>query len=688
MKKITHYLFPAFVFILLVFLCSCGKSSENDPIILEKTPEQLNRIYDDIDFSILTSELEQSFKVDNCFSADGNHDDIHELYFGGSLDNDDYPFSPVLVCENADSHKMVVYAHFGAAGNTSVHNTESGDVILEQGYYTSGITDISFRKWEINGWVDGFAMYVGSENYDDNYDVVSYECEEAQINGVSYRSKEDFDSQMNQLGFIAPVDVTFPLKSNYYINSDLSQIVSGYITHLNNDTNHSVFSGDFDRDGEQEYLIVIYNYLSHWLDNLQCGETEPEVIEEYMRNFLFDTQTGVLLDNVNNDVYFRTFDLGFSVCSESPDISMDSGILRIYDGNTIVFRKYCVPSCETLNGGELTSNMELTCSRLLKTYEDSGCSDVKIKLCDIALVPGDEIVCVYTCDGINMVDIYVIYDGFCERIFHDDDYSGNSVFLTNVNERNYLFTYSQEMLQSYFQEYAYKLIYFDEYGCKRTEKEDAIFLDSDGISKRDQAFFDTVNNYLSYSTVCCDQYELTGYSTMNASETNYLDNSGSSYISIINCDTSKSGIVHVKKTWLNFRSGPSTEYSRILIDKKDKKSYVKQANGSIVTILDVENTSEAKNPIWVKIQIKYKGKVLTGYSSQTYIDLPSITHISDNEAMKIELNTNCDNIEWTSSDPAIASIDEYGNLTGWSKGLVLITASSGNVKDSCLIAVD
>lgn len=165
---------------------------------------------------------------------------------------------------------------------------------------------------------------------------------------------------------------------------------------------------------------------------------------------------------------------------------------------------------------------------------------------------------------------------------------------------------------------------------------------------------------------------------------------GEDYLGISNCNTSKTGTVRVSGDWLNLRSGPSTDYNRVLVDQRDRKSYVKQINGSIVTITGTTNTKDKENPIWLTIQIIYEGKRLAGYSSQRYIDIPDITSISVGELFTVEAKSSEQDLRWECNDTSTAHIDpDTGVLEGLRPGMVLVTVNSpSGLSDSCLIRID
>ena len=60
----------------------------------------------------------------------------------------------------------------------------------------------------------------------------------------------------------------------------------------------------------------------------------------------------------------------------------------------------------------------------------------------------------------------------------------------------------------------------------------------------------------------------------------------------------------------------------MLTNPEDPDSFVRQALGSPVTILETIETNDEENPVWVKIRILYQDTEIIGYSSKTYIRIP------------------------------------------------------------------
>ena len=75
-------------------------------------------------------------------------------------------------------------------------------------------------------------------------------------------------------------------------------------------------------------------------------------------------------------------------------------------------------------------------------------------------------------------------------------------------------------------------------------------------------------------------------------------------------------------SWLNLRQGPGTNYPQVLMDESDPNSFIKQALGAPVTVLETVETGDVANPVWVKVRISYGDREYVGYSSKSYIRIP------------------------------------------------------------------
>lgn len=75
----------------------------------------------------------------------------------------------------------------------------------------------------------------------------------------------------------------------------------------------------------------------------------------------------------------------------------------------------------------------------------------------------------------------------------------------------------------------------------------------------------------------------------------------------------------------------------------------------------------------------------------TAISIDATANVNVGESITVNAmltpNNATTNISWSSDDEAIATVDENGNITGISEGTTIITATAGNVSDTCVVYV-
>ena len=331
------------------------------------------------------------------------------------------------------------------------------------------------------------------------------------------------------------------------------------------------------------------------------------------------------------------------------------------------------------------------CNDVIRSFELFGYSDIKVKLADLGGAEGNEAIFYYRNNDTHVVDIYGKKDGTFQSVYSvaADD---TSVFLVNRGGEKFLLAYTQTLDDNYTQRYTYKLFKFNsDYSLVDIGEDNlTVKANAQGGGSAGADFFSVLNGYLSEAEVCYDPFSLTGYSSMQPGSDSMQTNS--KYLRITNCSTNKTGIVKMKKdtSWLNLREGPSRAYDPVLINPRDKESYVKQTQNSLVTVIVPENTTDADYPVWYKIRITYNNYTLEGYSAQNYINVENITKLPVGSTFTVEAETNDTGITWCSSDPAIASVDpDTGVITGKKRGVVLISVGTDSgLSDSCLVMIE
>lgn len=122
---------------------------------------------------------------------------------------------------------------------------------------------------------------------------------------------------------------------------------------------------------------------------------------------------------------------------------------------------------------------------------------------------------------------------------------------------------------------------------------------------------------------------------------------------------------------VNMRKGPSTEYPTVItLDMGDKVTVTKG-----VMTKAAFGTRWLSNPYWYKVSVTKNGKKYKGYVAATFVNLNKEYNVIKNTKIKlpVTLKTN-EKIYYMSDNPAIATVDDAGYITGKSDGAVVIRA--------------
>lgn len=463
---------------------------------------------------------------------------------------------------------------------------------------------------------------------------------------------------------------------------ELSARYAAHLDELGSDVTGAYF-GDFDGDGLDESILLAADLLDAWLED--AAGTDEQLAA--CRKLIGKTVCMYLDPDGNQTLAVHSFCLPEGQTAVK-DALWDNGMVQLLQNDGRVVR-FIVGSY----GDYHTDTVVLR--RIFASFrdylEDLGYTDVRLRLADVSSAPGRELVCCYSNGNSYSVVVYAIVNGRLHPLYHKQGMDG-AVYLVTYQGADYLLDYSQKLSDTYAQTYSYSLFRFTESYIMEIQDADSLRVEANqGGGSVGSSFFDRFNGYLNSSAVCYDPYSLMGYAVMQETGWEDLGEPEGLYLRISNCGTNKTGVITLQddNSFLNFRSGPSTDYSRVLINDNDPESYVKQVQGSPVTVIMPYNTGDSQNPIWLKIRINYQDQVLEGYSSQRYIRIHGIRYLSAGESFQITADTNDTGLRWYCSDTSVASIDDNGTLTGIQPGLVLVTViSDSGLEDSCLIMID
>lgn len=130
---------------------------------------------------------------------------------------------------------------------------------------------------------------------------------------------------------------------------------------------------------------------------------------------------------------------------------------------------------------------------------------------------------------------------------------------------------------------------------------------------------------------------------------------------------------------VNVRKGPATSYDAVGVLPKNQA----------VTVTEVSNTDIEygvrwlSNPYWYKVSFVKDGKKYTGYVSAAYVNLKSEYTIAKTGRLKLPttLKTS-EEVYYLSDNPAIATVDDAGNVKGIGAGTVTIHGFTAAGKSS------
>ena len=590
-------------------------------------------------------------------------------------------------------------------GTAEIKLSEKYGVVLERGesQRNGGEEKIAYYKWTNGGW-----EYLMSN-----------------------------DDKVKDLG-LSPFNNSDYNYGSVYFKARNNREFYEYYTDRNNDVDggYSAYCdeliGDYDGDGRTEYVHVYNGFLNEWIAEATFETVGSEHAFRTCKSE--DFSAVVYFDFGDTESLIHILSLDGKVANyDAVSVDLENGLMRIgyYADETAEHSAgynenyFAIAEADEYrefydyNDDEEYAIVSKLRNAYLNALYYQGNTDVRYRMRNLSSAKGTEMICV-TNNPNEMeygFEINVFYKGRVVKIFDGNRYNlpvngyytcfqSFYVYPTGNDVVN-LLCYAQDYY-NYNIRYAYGLLSFDEKYNPIMNGVEAVSVDlnSDGESTNNNGqgttaedmFFDSFNECLKTSIICVDPYELTGYAMMNTEAAitpidifseGSISYGNEKYLSISNCNTSKSGVVKVSSAWLNLRQGPSTDYSRVYINPNDKKSYIKQYKGSTVTVLDTVNTGDSKNPIWVLIQTNYGGMVFQGYSSQKYITL-DVKHISVGQSFDIDADTNDWGLSWTVNDKSVATIDAAsGVITGEKAGLVMVTVTSkSGLTDTCLIMVD
>ncbi len=445
-----------------------------------------------------------------------------------------------------------------------------------------------------------YIPYVDTIRIDTNYSIAGETVDEAA-----------YTKHTEDLG-LAQVETTGKdFVSNSFDIAHKNELLEGIKNHFNGiDGFEGFFTQDIDNDGENESVFIFSDILGGW--NI---DKSKESFSYGNADDFSDRTVFLVCDDVENK---------FNVTAISMHCSYnDLGYIEMSCSNGL----FCNgENFALLPAGTVSAQAEKNCgleelADLLRMY---GWSNIIIKQADISDLEGNEYICILENESAKRnLFVYSITDGVI-TILYQAYLDDMAIYTSTIDNKLYLVTYSQKISNyssSAFANY-YEYVIFRPTGITEHDIYDteiAYYNDTITDATPVSEFFKKFNLYARKISPCYDPYRVTGKTWLIESEGTYVENPAT----IEETYPVDSGYVNIKDatSWLNLRTGPGTNYPVILTDPYDPDSYVRQAKGAPVTVLETIETNDTKNPIWVKIRIVYGSEVLEGYSSKTYIKL-------------------------------------------------------------------
>jgi hypothetical protein len=377
-----------------------------------------------------------------------------------------------------------------------------------------------------------------------------------------------------------------------------------------------MFTGDVDGDGLEETGFLLPGFMDDWLKPYFTNDSGYDGLNSWLVTSQFnyhEERTGFLLVDPSDTQVSVT-----AVCA--------LGDLRSSD-KALTYNNHIL-SCGTARcylpkpGQELLTYAD----GLTLFMEGDGYHDSFFKQADLSDMVGTEMVCMSQLTRSNNdwhTLIFAMRDGLPVP-FYWNSFRNNSCFISTYEEKPALLTYSQAFrnYDDYWTNYSFQLVRFDENGApQELDAQHISYTKAQEDGTEVAAFFAKLQPYLEKLTVLYDPFRISGNQWISPEQ---ADAGQPPQEEKTETQEPTLGFVQVEseESWLHLRTGPGVNYTKVLTNPEDPDSFVRQALGSPVTILETIETNDEENPVWVKIRILYQDTEIIGYSSKTYIRIP------------------------------------------------------------------
>jgi len=620
---------------LAVLLGGCGKTAEapaaenketepTAPIQQEMPQAELNTALRQTELQLIAATLETESQYNMLFSPASPHTAICADLDGDGRDELIGTLHALIFDPDDRSRIGATFTQSGV----EYYTDKDGNLYWEDSIGDFFTETVDGKELEFSGGLITYHSYTGGPTIKTRNCVAYLEDKEVLRQSVTIGSQEytweEGQKKLEDMGLTevttTPGDFTVATYDTVYTASLVSGLDS-YFTELYPAYEGS-FTADIDGDGLEETGFLIPDLMDDWLAPYQELKEGQDGMVNWLVNSQFANQTEytgfLLVDPGREQVTVR------AGCSRG-DLQ-SSGDALTYENHILTCggaRCYLPAS-----GQDIVSYAH----GITLLMEGDTYHNIFMKQVDVADIPGTELLCVDQLSrsaDLWSVHLFALRDGIPIPIYWNS-LNNSSFYISTVEGKSALLLYTQQMdnFGDYRTSYSYRLLRFDAEGAE-TE------LDAHSVSyTKDQsdgteaaAFFAKLEPYLQKLTVIYDPFKLTGQQWLSPEDTDAGTPPEEPKVETPSGETEPEteeatlGFVQVEseKSWLHLRVGPGTNYDKVLTNPEDPSSFVRQALGSPVTILETVETDDPENPVWVKIRITYQGTEIIGYSSKTYI---------------------------------------------------------------------
>lgn len=622
--------FWALLLVLSFLLAGCGTAEmaageiaieSNSKVVQTKfQPEELDRLTQQAEYAMVAATLQKQ-TFDQSLTAAGSYDLAAHV---GDLDQDGdlemvYGFDALTFDVSDGYYANIVSEEFGhllmldKEDNLYTYGT-LGDSDEIDGVWYSDYSSV-YKAWDGRQWNTVMGDHTKAKELpSESSSGVEQETVEfyGEIDGKEV-SEDAWNAHLEDLALqrvtTTAADFTSVTVEKKHRNA-VEQELFGYLQENHDCGEKIVF--DADDDGQKEVFMTIANPLQIFTDSLEKQDSYQK--QKDWLDYDFDSNYTVVLvsDPTDDEVVISVYCVKGFMSVYEDDISYDDGYLTM-DGQTIAL------SSDYSTIRDLSRRQKDNVHSYLDNLLDNmGISTYGFKWTDLCDSGNQELLCVCNHSGTWYAFLFTLQDGQL-RLVWQTDLQNSACYLVEKNNKQYLLDYYQwvnSISGNFYTRYSYNLFRFGEdYLPVDADYQEISYSNNDQDATQISEFFNKFNALFKDAVIIGDPYGITGNQW---SSDNHMDYGSMPQNTV---SQGKLGYVQIEDpaSFLFLREGPGKEYDPVLIDPSNEDSYVKQALGSPVTILEEVQTGDSENPVWVKIRIQYGDREVIGYSSKRYI---------------------------------------------------------------------